>query len=505
MPNETHNEAVHGARRYGVVRAALTRVGVAYLLTLLLCPWVSCGCGTASPDEQLADAIRKAETDQTPRAYARALELALAADNWQAGLRLTETADAKFPEPEPELAGVMALGFWRAGRLSDAERVADEIPHDATDEFALLALLQAHFARGDVDTATTIADRLAETDPETPASYQWICRAHLTQGRTAAARAALRRGLAKLKSKQDERQASARAGFAALAALLKKAGPTPINQISGWGTAAMPMHRVFGLPTCEAFLNGEGPYRLILDSGAGDALFLAPWVAEEIQLDLLGRSTGIGFGGEAEFAYALLEELRLDEIVCQRVLTQVANEQSPFLLACDGVVGAGVFAGARMTLDFDQAQFRVSPSSDVPAEGCAAPFRVAATMHVFTEVELGGRVAAAFLDSGASVPLLSPLWLKERFPERTFQPVPYPLFGMGRTVLSPELAATTALRFAGRHTEDFSGLAVADLDEVLSPALGLQIRVVIGMSVLRDMKSWTIDCPRRRMWVEWVE
>jgi hypothetical protein len=43
------------------------------------------------------------------------------------------------------------------------------------------------------------------------------------------------------------------------------------------------------------------------------------------------------------------------------------------------------------------------------------------------------------------------------------------------------------------------------LDTLLSPILGVQTQVLVGMPIFRDMKSWTIDYPRRRMWVEWIK
>ena len=42
------------------------------------------------------------------------------------------------------------------------------------------------------------------------------------------------------------------------------------------------------------------------------------------------------------------------------------------------------------------------------------------------------------------------------------------------------------------------------LDTVLSPVLGVQIDVLLGMTTMRDMRSLTIDYPRCRMWIEWL-
>ena len=34
--------------------------------------------------------------------------------------------------------------------------------------------------------------------------------------------------------------------------------------------------------------------------------------------------------------------------------------------------------------------------------------------------------------------------------------------------------------------------------------LGVQIDLVIGMRTFSEMKSFTVDYPHRRMWIEWL-
>ena len=41
------------------------------------------------------------------------------------------------------------------------------------------------------------------------------------------------------------------------------------------------------------------------------------------------------------------------------------------------------------------------------------------------------------------------------------------------------------------------------LDEFLSNAVNMQLDAIIGMNILRNADSLTIDYPRCRAWVEW--
>jgi hypothetical protein len=59
---------------------------------------------------------------------------------------------------------------------------------------------------------------------------------------------------------------------AGVADFLDGVGTAPLNQITGYGTAPMPPLVMFNLPTCEAMINGKGPYRLVVDTGGIEVL-----------------------------------------------------------------------------------------------------------------------------------------------------------------------------------------------------------------------------------------
>ena len=43
------------------------------------------------------------------------------------------------------------------------------------------------------------------------------------------------------------------------------------------------------------------------------------------------------------------------------------------------------------------------------------------------------------------------------------------------------------------------------LDTLLSPVLGVQIDVLVGMPLLRETRQITVDQRRCRLWVQWPE
>jgi hypothetical protein len=67
------------------------------------------------------------------------------------------------------------------------------------------------------------------------------------------------------------------------------------------------------------------------------------------------------------------------------------------------------------------------------------------------------------------------------------------------------LGSGARLVLAGRTFENYGGLGLDALDKTLSPLLGVQIDALLGMPMFRQMKSATVDFPKCKMWVEWLE
>jgi len=61
------------------------------------------------------------------------------------------------------------------------------------------------------------------------------------------------------------------------------------------------------------------------------------------------------------------------------------------------------------------------------------------------------------------------------------------------------------LRLGRKHFDQTAGLGLDVLDTVISPMIGVQTDVLIGLPTVREMKSMTVDYPRRRLWVDWLD
>jgi len=451
-------------------------------------------------------ATLKADAEPTASNLRDALEACWRADDWQTALRLARRAQKEFPD-DASLWGPVSRAFWRAGYIAEAERVAERIAPDTDDRVAIRTRITIHLARGEVADADRWAQRLRARGPQTAEDYYQLSAIELARRRSD--------DLAELLSR-TERLIDPGNGYPenyladsieGVAAFLRAVGPRPLNEIVEYGTAAMPALVMFGLPSCDVMINGRGPYRMVVDTGGSIMLALDQAIADELGLRSIAPASVRGVAGKQETGQVLVEDLRIGSIVCRRVVARTFDLRTAILNAADGIVGTGIFADGRLTLDFAGAQLSVSASRDEPGPGHRVELRLVGDAKLMCPVTLEDQPAVALLDTGADAVALSPSRLRALFPGRPIREVNVDI-GLGIGQGQPtEVALGTGVRllFAERQFANYSGIALGALDKVLGPVLGMQADVLLGMPTFRKMKTLTVDLPRCALWVEWLE
>ncbi|HOO17402.1 MAG TPA: aspartyl protease family protein [Phycisphaerae bacterium] len=449
-------------------------------------------------------AVATAQQENTTEAYCRALDTAWRADDWQMGLALARESLEKWPESS-ELRGRQGRTFWRAGHIAPAEELAARISPDTTDHVALRLLVQINAARGNLPAAATAAERLAELPPLTAEDLFAVLGARLAQNRLAGLPEMIRRieQLAAVANGYPENYMVEQLG--GLAEFFEAVGSAPLNQIARFGEAVMPVMPLINLPGCQVMINGRGPYRMLVDTGGSITLSLDQAVAAELGLKSIADATIHGIGGREQSGQTLVEELTIGEIRCKRVMTRTFELRKSIAYAADGVLGTGIFADSRMTLDFEHGRLHVAAASDAPGPGREAQLRIVGDGKLLTPTLVNGTPLVGLLDSGADVFALSPALLEKLFPERPIKSISAFTMGVGSDAQpSISMMPTVTLEVAGRKFADHGGVGLDVLDTLLSPMLGIQTDALVGMPVLRDMRTLTVDFAHSKMWVEWL-
>lgn len=450
-------------------------------------------------------ALQRAASLGTVAALAEALDVTWRADDWEAGLDLARRVLRTHPD-EDRLRGRVIRALWRAGRLDQAEKLAGLVPLDSDDPVALRALVGIHLARGALDPLRQRAAQLEKLDSDEAEDLYTLFAAQHALGEWKHLPRLLRRLERRVDAAHGYPELYLAEAVDGLAVFLDAVGPEPLNQIAQHGAAPMTPLTLVNLPACEVYINGHGPYHMIVDTGGSIMLSVDSAVADEIGLKSIAPATVRGVSGKQESGQALVDELRIGSIVCRRVLARTFPVRPAVMNLADGIVGTGLFATGRMTLDFAGAQLVVAPSAATPGPGTSVDVRIAGDAKLMVPAKLEGDAAVALLDTGADMVVLAPSRLRQIFPDRPIQEF-RPDIGIG--VGSGQMPGISLnpgvnLDIAGRKFEDYSGLGLDVLDTLLSPVIGIQTDVLIGMPTFRDMRSFTVDYPTCRLWVDWL-
>jgi hypothetical protein len=454
---------------------------------------------------RVAAAVAAAESKGTPAAYRDALDVVWRADDWKAGLTLARQALDKHPA-DPSLPAVVARALWRGGQLLEAERIAERINVRGDDRIGLTTLIEINVARGELVRAAAAADRLETLGPQTAEQWFHIISLRQLLDRNDGLDAMVRRARELAKVENGYPETLLLEMVDGLAEFLAAVGPASLNQVLEEGSAAMTQMPLIGLPACNVLINGRGPFRMIVDTGGSVMLSVDNEVADDIGLKSIATAAIRGVAGKDTSGQALVDELRIDGITCRRVMTRIFGVRQATAYSADGIIGTGMFAHSRLTLDFADGRMVVSASSDRPGPGTAIEARIVSDAKLIALSEINGRSAVALLDSGADLAALSPSRCRALFPDQPVRSLRAAGMGVGQGE-QPQFALTRGITWSvsGRCYENFGGVALDVLDDVLSPFLGVQVDILVGMPVFRDMKSLTIDFPRCRLWAAWID
>jgi predicted aspartyl protease len=453
---------------------------------------------------RVSAAVKEAHQEASVQAYQKALETAWRADDWQVGLDLAREALDKWPNSE-ELRPSAARALWRAGYIGQAEALAAQIPSATTDRLALRVLIQIDLARSALKAAAEEAERLSKLKPLGAEDLFAIMAARLAVNQL--------QGMPEL-VRRAEKLADAANGYPenymieqlrGMPEFFEAVGSAPLNQITAFGEADMPVVPLINLPGCQVMINGRGPYSMMVDTGGSITLSLDEAVAAELGLKSIAPATVHGVSGKEESGQTLVNELTIGGITCKRVITRSFALRKSIAYAADGVIGTGIFGEARMTMDFAAGRLRVEAASTEPGAGRPVELRVVGDAKLMSPIKVNGESVIGLLDSGADVFAVSPSRLKKIFPDRKIKSMSALAMGVGND-LPPSISMAPGVDFVfgGRRFENYGGLGLDVLDTLLSPMLGIQADLLVGMPVLRDMRKLTVDFAHGKMWVQWL-
>jgi Aspartyl protease/PDZ domain len=148
-------------------------------------------------------------------------------------------------------------------------------------------------------------------------------------------------------------------------------------------------------------INGTGPFRVVLDTGAASAALLVTRVVRQLALPDEGRARVLGATGEILEEGVRIRRVDKMEIDGAEFGDFPAAEIPELPRGFDGLLGGALFGDCLLTIDYPARRVRVRPGALPDPDGREYLPLAPGTMLPITNLTVGPVQAAAVIDSGS--------------------------------------------------------------------------------------------------------
>ena len=176
----------------------------------------------------------------------------------------------------------------------------------------------------------------------------------------------------------------------------------PLAQVKTTATVDVPMLFNGTTPAVEVMVNGQGPFRFSIDTGAQGSARIDTTLVEKLKLPVVDQiQAGDGSGNTRSLDVVMLASIKLGDIEFKDVRAASrdynVNQRGPKI---DGILGFNLFSEHLLTLDFPAKRVRVHAGQLGPVDGKEIIAFESPRGIPVVEMTVGSAKLSANLDSG---------------------------------------------------------------------------------------------------------
>ena len=254
--------------------------------------------------------------------------------------------------------------------------------------------------------------------------------------------------------------------------------------------------------TTQVFINGKGPFKFIVDTGAERSV-LSDTLVAQLGLTPTGKANVQGLILRVPTDLVTIDELKYGKFTKQGLVVPVLNRAE---LGADGCLGLDIINGTKVTFDFKNQAIRIQKS------GMPVTADWGTTVVVVHGTGKGGRLrsnqctvdsvdATAFIDTGSEATIGNMSLL------RAMSAADHP--NLGKALLSGATGGEASGRLTPVKMIQIQGLifengtiVVSDVPDFDQWGTSAKPAILIGMDFLRKFASITIDYRRKEITFE---
>jgi predicted aspartyl protease len=247
-------------------------------------------------------------------------------------------------------------------------------------------------------------------------------------------------------------------------------------------------------------INGQGPYRLVLDTGASRSA-ITQRVADDLGAGVLPQPVRLrGVTGTATVPAVKIDRLEFGELAVEDTRLPIVADAFG---GADGVLGGEGLEGKRIEIRFleDRISIMRSHRRTAPTGYAVVPFRYAVNRGMRVHVLVGPVKAIGLIDTGAEA-TVGNLALREALARRRVEHDEFDSSVMGITLdVQPATRVRIPSVVAGQLIVRNADIVFSDLHIFEHWHLTSQPALLIGMDVLGMLDTLVIDYGRRELQV----
>ena len=193
-----------------------------------------------------------------------------------------------------------------------------------------------------------------------------------------------------------------------------------VQSAANQATVRLPFQTVEGRIYVQATVNGKGPYRFAVDTGASGMGRLDASLVALMGLQKHGEATTSDGVSTAEVETTRLQSLTLGDLVHRdlELITRDYNKRNSAEAAFHGILGRDFFGKGLLVIDYPRRTLSYTERTGIsPSDQNALPYERAFRIPI----SLGGHALLAQLDTGANVNLVLPQAVYEKVSDAPLQ------------------------------------------------------------------------------------
>jgi hypothetical protein len=273
--------------------------------------------------------------------------------------------------------------------------------------------------------------------------------------------------------------------------------PAVIDDTLAIGGEDIKARKVRTRMTVEVLVNGTGPYRFLVDSGA-DTSVVGLRIARDLQLPL---GTPANLHGMT--ASSLVDRVKVDALTLGQ--STIRNLEVPALREVDlggaGMIGIDALVEQRLMMDFETRTIKVEDARQ-PAQWLDGEIVVTARRRrgqlILTQVRAAGLPVEAVIDTGSEITVGNRALRDKLIRGNRDKFITIPVTGVTGVTVNLELARVGVLRLGSVTFRDVP-IAFADVPPFAVFGLSKQPALLLGTDLMESFRRVSLDFRARKV------